>query len=288
MSADPIHMRHAMNMLLLGEDDKARQNLMATFATTWGGYSEDALIHAIDQGSGIDLVLAALALGDLGTPNARERLIPLLTSQQPVARWASALELGKMREERSLPTLFTMLTEFLPPDPEYITTWLYWHWRPLVPQLLGAWGQKSAVVPLREALLVARQLELATIAGSYEPNRASAPEDWARYQGEIIYALGRLGTLGALTGIQNVDPARTWWRVHLIMGSLHGRHLITSMLLWNDHPSLHEQVEGVLKYTFGLNQHERDEALEHYQAEKAFEIWSRYEQEQEERGPKRT
>lgn len=78
MSADPIHMRYAMNMLLLGENDKARQNLMATFATTWGGYSEDALIHAIDQGSGIDLVLAALALGDLGTPNARERLIPCI------------------------------------------------------------------------------------------------------------------------------------------------------------------------------------------------------------------
>ncbi len=286
MNALPQHVNYALDMLLFGDPDEARQELADRFAMTWGGFEEAAYARAINQGNGIDQVLAILALGDLATSSAREYLLPVLASQHPVARWASAFELGKMREERSLPVLFAMLTEFLPPNPEYTTTWLYWGWRPLVPQILGAWGQRSATAPLREALRAAKQVELAVIAGDYVPNRASEPEDWARYQEEIVYALGRIGAWGALTGTQEIESTLLWWRVHLIMGYLHGRYRITSILLWKDHPALREEVERLLEHTFGLDKQERNEALDQYQTEKSFEIWSRYNQEQQEKEQK--
>jgi hypothetical protein len=81
------------------------------FASHWGGLDLDAFQWALREGEEEDRVLAIHAIGSTMTPEAQSQLLPFLESRVPMERWASALWLGRMHDERALPVLQRMLDE---------------------------------------------------------------------------------------------------------------------------------------------------------------------------------
>jgi hypothetical protein len=268
-----------------GEDAEFIQR----FVRQWGGIDPDTLARVVRNGEGKDRIFALLALGYTGTPQAHASLMPLLESDNPVEQWASALELGKMRESRALPTLLSILTEFQPPESTAVDAGLNHEWLYPVPRILGRWGEPSSVPPLRRALQKAVQAELAIpgpvpeerlVAGKrIAAQRHTRRDEWNAFQVEIVYALGGLAAFGALTGLAGAETHLDLWRVHLIMGHLHGRHAISGLLIWHDMPELREEASLLLERCFGLNADERAKSLLAYEIEKGSTIASLYQTE---------
>jgi hypothetical protein len=168
-----------------------------------------------------------------------------------------------------------MLTEFQPIGPVSKGDDVYSTWPAGAPRILAEWGDSQAVPPLRHALWEARRAELAVpepppeewlVAGGHvnvEPT--SVRQYWRRYEDELVYALGRLGAFGALTGIELPEDVLDEWRVHLVMGYLHSRHDIMGIWLWKDNPQLLEDVTQLLEHVFGLSVEERSRCLDAYE-----------------------
>lgn len=219
------------------------------------------------------------AIGYRGSDQARDILVSYLESTNPLERWASAIGLGRVHEERALPVLLTILTEFLPPDAPYASSPYYRGWRFSVPEILQSWGEPRFVPPLRHALQQAVRVEQALTPP--KPRRHSERDDLVRYQDALVYALGRLGALGALTAITGAAEHLDIWLVHLAMGYLHGRHQANSIKLWADHPGLLMDVVSALEHYFGLTEDERQRCLKRYEIEKSFQIAEMYRIERE-------
>ena len=86
------------------------------FVQRWRELSVPTLRHVLTGGTPEEKVLALLALGYSGTPQATAILIPYLESPIPMERWASALCLGELKDEHALPVLIHILDEFLPTE----------------------------------------------------------------------------------------------------------------------------------------------------------------------------
>ena len=118
---------------------------LALFVKRWGGLDVETFARVLKEGQGDDSVLAIFALGSTGKPWACELLLPFLQSAQPMERWASAVCLGKMREEQALPVLLRTLTEFFPPKewPSFQGDglWLYNGWRLQIILILAEWAR---------------------------------------------------------------------------------------------------------------------------------------------------
>jgi hypothetical protein len=69
------------------------------------------LQRAVTEGDEEDRVCALFLLGGLATPKARDLLISFLDSPHRKERWASAIALGRLKEERVLALLQTLLLE---------------------------------------------------------------------------------------------------------------------------------------------------------------------------------
>src|SRR5262249_24239159 len=203
-----------------------------TFRATWGGLEEASLRRALHEGTDHARLFAVRALGATRAQEARAELLPLLASERPLEHWASARELGKLREERGLPAPGHLLTEFLPPAPVDRASEYYRAWRTEVPFLLGAWGRPESVPPLRAGLQAALRVEL-----TLDPADGASGSDlysWSLYEDALVYALGRLGGFGALAGIAGAEtPSHRYpgiegvgrpqthlgqWRVQLVVG----------------------------------------------------------------------
>jgi hypothetical protein len=271
MEGMPPHVSDAFGMLLYANPTR-RARFADRFLRTWGGFDPPNLARALHEGEGADRLFALLALDGLDRAESNDTLIPFLRSTEPLERWASAIGLGRKRLEPAIPVLIAMLTEFLPPDAEYQQSWLYWNWRPLIPGLLADWGRRDAIGPLRQALQAVLRIELEVPEPPAGSTRVSDREDWRQYEDRIVYALGRLGALGALTGLEHAEARLEIWRVHLVMGYLHGRYKITRVRLWEAHPDLHAEVSRILDHCFGLTVQERERSLEAYDVEKSFEV----------------
>jgi HEAT repeats len=280
----PPYVFSALDRLLLASPPSGQPYLEA-FMRRWGGYDSATLLRVAragdvpmvgEEGDEQDRLFALLGLGYLRLPEARDALLPYLASARTVERWAAALGLGRLRDERARSVLNSMLVEFYPLGPATAADEYYTTWPASVPSLLAEWGEPQAVAPLRHALQAALHAEQAvpeasreqwTVAGrQVEVERDSDRTAWQRYENEIVYSLGRLAGFGALTGvaIEATDERLTVWRVHLVLGYLQGQHALTGVLLWQDNPHLREDVTRLLERVFGLTEEERDHDLEVY------------------------
>src|SRR6266567_8041020 len=89
----------------------AEEEQIEAFASRWGGLGLDIFKQVLEEGKGQDRVLAILAVGSSGLPEAPALLSPLLASPVLPERWASALALGEQQEALARPVLQQMLFE---------------------------------------------------------------------------------------------------------------------------------------------------------------------------------
>jgi hypothetical protein len=99
-------------------------------------------------------------------------------------------------------------------------------------------------------------------------------------QDKVVYALGRLKALGALTGLHGGEDRIDLWRVHLVMGYLHGYHPIARLVFFNQMPALAAELRRVLANVFGLMPTELERHLAHYEFNMLSNLSDLYEAEE--------
>ena len=271
MSHWPLNVVYPLEMLLY--QSPFGEAFIAAFVRTWGNFETDTLVRVLGRGAEEERLFSIFALGF--TPQAREQLRPFLRSLKPLERWASALSLGRMKEDQALAVLLEMLTEFFPPHEQYRSDttfeWRYDIWRCHIPSLLMAWKSPRLASALRSAL----QRVLSIVQAQTPADVHKLPQgtyhallsEWNRYQDELVYALGRLGAFGALVGLEGASVFLSRWIVHLVMGSLHDAYPYVTITQWSQQPELYQAVVSTLEHRFGLTQEERDLYLTYYEEE---------------------
>lgn len=235
------------------------EQAIEAFAQRWGTLDVQTFMRVLAAGTGEEKVLALFALGYSGVPQAKELLLPYLQSTAPMERWASALGLGAMKEERALPFLIHMLDEFLPPrvHPLEREGGIYHFWRITIASLFGEWERSDLAPVLRQALRKSWSIEHAE-----QPDHKQV---WHPYQDELVYALGRLHISGALTGFSLPMSRLHLWMVILSCGSLQARarygDLLTQLQI---NQALKKEVAQLLEQHFGLSTEEQAACIDHY------------------------
>jgi WD40 repeat protein len=233
------------------------------FASRWGGLDMETFRRVSRDGHGDDKAIAIFAIGYQGTPQAAEEIAPFLHDPERMARWASALCLGEMKDERALPYLETMLLEGLTVD-EYRRAYqdddtsqaeaVFWcdGVRSQVLSLLDTWDAPSLIPTLRESFK--RYWEI-------EQELSNPPELSHYYYDRLAYGLGKRGALGALTGLDLPPSHRKVATVYLALGYLQVKpqdvaatDLIGRMIT---DETLHRDVAKILEERFGLMEEER-------------------------------
>ncbi len=127
---------------------------MKEFRARWGGVDRETFMRVLAEGKDEDRLLAICCIGESNLPQARTLLLPFLQSVDPKERWLSALYLGGRKEQRALPVLITMLTEYVPSEAVPTPTDMAWfdHYRGNVVSTLRLWEDASLVVAFRRAL----------------------------------------------------------------------------------------------------------------------------------------
>src|SRR5260221_8753733 len=154
----PAYIARAFDLPWTMRAEVAEEEQIEAFASRWGGLSLDIFKQVLEEGKGQDRVLAILALGSSGLPEAPALLSPLLASPVLPERWASALALGEQQQAQARPVLQQMLFEEywqdLPPGetPGSRRAMLLEAWRGQAARLLARWRDPSLVVVLRQAL----------------------------------------------------------------------------------------------------------------------------------------
>jgi hypothetical protein len=270
MARWPVQVTYAFEQL--GYEDYAPR--IQKFTETWGDLSLETFTRVLQDGQGEDRVIAIFAVGSQGSAGVREHLLPFLESVQPMERWASALCLGAMKEDRARTHLLHIITEFLPSEgkPAYQgeRLWLFNNWRYQAILLLTAWSQPEVVTTLLHALPTFRKLE------QMLENNPLLKREWRNYQEYVMYTLGWLGRFDVLTELVEqfgiAQPTLSSWRVYLALGSLHVHQVfprIFSRSIPKQSP-LREQVKAVLGERFDLSPEEQDHCLAYYQAQ---QLW---------------
>ena len=215
----PAYVTYAFSAPRVISTEEWIQEDIEAFQERWGGVDLVTFAHVLHHGKGDDQVVAAFAVGYTRSAWARDLLLPFLQSDDPGVRWAAALSLGEMKDERARPVLIQMLLEFLPPPytplGEVGPDWFeIEHLQ--VAHLLGRWGDHALIPTLRETLMRVWQAERDAPA---DINHASI--DHGRlYQDELAYALGQLGAFDVLTGLMVPTPRKRVWMVNLALGYL--------------------------------------------------------------------
>lgn len=264
-----------------------------------------------------DALFAVAALGATGTEMARDQLLPFLNSPDAQARWVAAIALAEMHEALALPALARMLVEFLPPNvprDRYGGVISFFHDnRPRLPRMIWEWGPPGAASVLRRGVIAALEGEAAIpqpdsprplrrYAGVDAALVAARAEAWFDYdcarvwvidlQHDLVYGLGRLNALGALTGLSvpadvfysgsrysterivstahAVTHAERFrlniWRVHAVCGLLEPEYNYPQPhSRFHEIPRFTPLVEQVLEDRFGLGREEREEVLRDYE-----------------------
>lgn len=287
----PVRGNIGQAMELMAYPDPYDERLLDSFLRHWGTPNLPALVAAIRGAPSVQRtadgyirnpgvpelrVFAVFAAGftDVGhLPPLNDALVDLLGSSLYEERWAAALALGYQQDERALPTLFTMLTEYLPPHLLYerplVPDGRVNLWREYVPRILTRpWRRESFAPPLRNALDVFLALladDASAFAGLTEVARETLHDTLRQFPDTIVFALGRLGAYGSLTGLQ-VDMERLrLWEVHLIMGALHDQNHQLRIASWDERPQVRDEVDATLLREYGLSSTERVAALHAYE-----------------------
>lgn len=293
---------------MLEYDEAQRDEAVRHFVTCYGDLSVESAIRAHREGEGDERLFALYLIGCLGTQEAFEYLLTVINSGKEAEERASVICLANHRMPQAVPLLIEFLkgprgTEL---TPENWQDWLdasFAMSQGYVPVLLGRLGDPRAVPALREALVrtkmaidpVAANLRLRGISLEQGPEDEYSDQDHlvladahllGLYQDSIVYALGRLGALGALSGLAlNTDEQRLWI-IHLLMGHLHQKYPIVEIRRWEEMPTLHADLESVLERVVGLTATQRGYYLDLYQRRELSQIalYSEAERLAEERG----
>jgi hypothetical protein len=262
----PAYITRAVHQLETMTDEVAEEEQIEAFASHWGGLSLDIFKQVLEEGKGEDRVLAILALGSSGLPEAPALLSPLLESPVLPERWASALALGEQQQAQARPVLEQMLFEEywldLPPSetPGGLWAMLLEAWRGQAAHLLARWRDPSLVVVLRQALQADWQREQALVArfGSGSPVAYACDS--------IAFALGQLGGFGALLHLEWPAARLRIALLHLVLGSLsttgvlHGQNFLIDLVGFET--PLKAGVRAVLAERFGYTQPEAEVFIE--------------------------
>lgn len=278
----PLHILHAFDCLDLLIP--SAEEFYEEFVQRWQGISEEQLIRAAREydGGGLDRWFALLALGALPTPAAHETLLAFLESSDTEERVLSALGLARMGDHAALPTLLAYVEGFQPVQVPRETAPFANYWFTPVIRTLGQLGHPRAVPALRRALSVAVEIEQGASDSPPEVQEVdgerrlihigSRRDGWQEVQNTIVYALGRLGASGALTGLPRTQEYLDDWRIHLIMGSLHDKYRFRILDKAREAPELHADVEQLLERWFGLDEDERMRCMRAYEEHSLFNI----------------
>jgi hypothetical protein len=219
MSTLPDYVTYAFNAIQVINTEEWLQEDIEAFQERWGSVDLLTFARVLQQAQGDDQMVAAFAIGHTRSAWARDLLLPFLQSDDPGVRWAAALSLGEMKDERARPVLVQMLGEFLPPPytplGEVGPDWFevqHMH----VADLLGRWGDPALIPALRETLVRVWQVER---EAPEHMNQAGTQLRWD-YQDELAYALGQLGAFDALSGLEVPAHRKRVWMVNLAMGYL--------------------------------------------------------------------
>jgi len=235
------------------------------FAQRWDGLDAIAFERAVREGEGNEKIIAIFALGSLRPPNVQEMLAPLLQSPVRMERWASAIALGHLHDERALPVLHTILQyEALLPVMEPLTdeSMCYLCYREIIVSLLAGWEDLSSIPILHAALKAAWGRELQLLANPPSYAKFNLVPFWQTYQYTLAYALGQLGVYGALTDIPFLDSRRRILMIYLALGYLgvEQKDIFTKM----GKESLKKDVAKALERLFGLSEAEQHICLVHF------------------------
>lgn len=181
----------------------------------------------------VDTLFSLAVLGELHSGDMASALLPYLSSPLVQERWLAAFGLAAMRDERALPALGVMLLEFLEPDQPQVADGRIVHrffaWSVTLPRLLADWGDPRVVPLLRTALIATVRAREEILHEPHDPEqefmssgeRYTGREAWSQYYHEqnhwverehrLVYALGRLGAFGAVTGILTLPGISYYW-----------------------------------------------------------------------------
>ena len=192
------------------------------FLTTWGGYSVDVLQRALSEGSGDDRIFAITALGLLDSSDQVESLLlPFLQSEDDKERWASAIALGRHKNEHVFFLLQRMLIEDIFKHDDFpLFDWQLYR-RCTIALLLGAWERPEAVVALCHAFHVCWEIEQQSNL-SAEPERVDEYKHWWHFfEDHLAYALGQLEAWGAISTLGLSTAHIRVAIIFTVLGSLH-------------------------------------------------------------------
>jgi HEAT repeats len=265
----PDHVDYALNEL--GYEYPYDEVAVKAFLDRWGALDLETFSQVLTQTNHEDRLLAIFAIGYKDTPWARNLLMPFLESSSPLERWAAALCLGRMKEERTLPILCTMLTEYLPPHEQYNAqgdfVWYYDYWRSTVVKLLGEWERPELVIPLYEALNELWRQE--------QTGTEFSKKDWYVCQDLLAHALGRLARFDLVKGLDASEARLSLWKVYMALGYLQAHQDYPDVfafyreVAWNK-PPLKAQVAEVLQQHLGLSSQDQEVCLQLATYERAF------------------
>jgi len=229
-----------------------------------------------------DRAVAIFALGYRQPSQIQELLEPYLHSSFPWERWASALALGRLNDEKALLAFLTLLQENLPSawitcnDPEIYNDFLRRnHHRFEMIKCLGDWGNSYVVPDLHQVLNKyieeGKQLEalLATNGLDMERESLYALED------HIAYALGQLGAWGSLRALLWSDRRQRIATVLMALGGLQIHQKVPTFRQWLFKPNFadtildhvlldEEQVKRILASRFGYTPDEQTFLLQQF------------------------
>lgn len=256
MTALPAYIDHAFRTVYYGGQ---HEKFFEPFIQRWGKPNPETLSSVLVSGSPEEKAIALFALGYSNSQQAKKALLPFLHSKEPMERWASALSLGMMKEEAALPVLIHLLDEFLPLQTYPIEKdgGLYHFWRMKAVNVLGNWNHREIVPALHEALTKSWEIE--------QEEQPMLKHIWHPYQDELLYALGRKGAFGVLTGFSLPSARRRIWMILLSCGFLRTRtrygELLTQIQI---NSKLQQEVAGILEQRFGLTVQERTESIDNF------------------------
>ncbi|MDQ2714340.1 MAG: HEAT repeat domain-containing protein [Chloroflexota bacterium] len=227
-----------------------------------GRFTQDIfsiLQRALIEGNQEVRVFALFLLGGLATPEARDLLISFLASAHRQERWASAIALGRLKEERVFAVLQTLLLEGFAAS-EIFTSVEEWHaaqedghlYRKTLEEQRRAqhsdtlWRVFERLESIDYEWYLRQRSECALVLGAWD-NPAAVPflrealqaawgmeQDWPNYEGpdesgpgiwhffqdHLVFALGQLGAWDALVSLHLPEAHLLIARVYLILGSL--------------------------------------------------------------------
>lgn len=278
-------------------EDAGNERYYKAFASHWGGLELEHMRRAFENGEGEEKVMAIFALGLTAAPENADLLAPLLYQAPRMERWASAICLGLMKDERAFPILENLLLDGLE-QVEYIRLYKevhrkdrdlfqtqihahYWYgafrWHAI--QLLEGWDSPSLLSTLKQ-----------TFAALWGIQRRLRPFKWFELPSydALAYELGQRGDFTLLQDLKLPRAYRNVARVHMALGHLRaqvssGSELtgLTSQIsglglemLIND--TLQQRVAAELGVQFGLSHTEQEESLDRlYDDDRSRETYGR-------------